>query len=239
MGGLFPISELSKCMDQYDVIRSHLIEQKASDEVLKEFDFAQRLVELTEFYRCEAIRCFEAQALFAASILTASALESLLMQFCLSDKARVAEFTSWKALPKSQDKPFLETLQSKPVTLGFLLNLAKDMAWFPVGPISDEFKTKVIENFGEENRPEVLAFADEFSSADELFELMADLGKDGRNLLHPAVCIREKRALDDRAGKETFVFLITLLVFLELKVDQMLEEVVLERGQSSAAPQIP
>jgi hypothetical protein len=213
-------------MDLYDVLCEHLIEQNGPDEVLREFSFAQRLGKLTEFYQREAIRCFEAEALFAASILTASALESLLMQFCLTDKARVAEFTSWKALQKAKDKPFLETLQSKSVTLDFLLKLAKDMAWFPSGPISDEFRLKVIENFDETNRQQVLIFVNEFSSADELFQLMTKLSKDGRNLIHPAVCIREGSELAGSTGKSTVVFLIFILILLELKTNQMFETVM-------------
>jgi hypothetical protein len=215
-------------MNPDDAIFEHLTELNAADEVLREFHFAQRLGVLTEFYQREAIRCFEAEALFAASILTASALESLLMQFCLTDKAKVVESTVWIALPKSKVKPFLETLQSKPVTLGFLLNLAKDMSWFPSGAISDQFRSKIVEEFGETNRQEALSFVDDFSSADELFQLMTDLAKDGRNLIHPAVCIREGLELASSTGKQNVVFLVIVLAFLGLKIDQMFEDVMFQ-----------
>jgi hypothetical protein len=220
-------------MNPNDAIREHLPERNAPDETLREFHFAQRLGGLTKFYQREAIRCFETQALFAASILTASALESLLMQFCLTDKARVVESTLWRALPKFKVKPFLETLQSRPVTLGFLLKLAKDMAWFPVGPISNQFRSKIVEEFGEANRQQVLSFVDDFSSADELFQMMTDLAKDGRNLIHPAVCIREGLELAPSTGKQNVVFLVIVLVFLGLKIDQMFDDVMLQANSAT------
>ena len=84
-------------MNQQDVIREHLVKQNASDEVLREFDFARRLIDFTSFYQREAVLCFEANALFAAGILAASALESLLMQCCMTDKDSVSKTSYWKS----------------------------------------------------------------------------------------------------------------------------------------------
>jgi hypothetical protein len=214
-----------------------LIEQNASDEFLSEFHFANRLIELTDFYRRESILCFEGKALFAAGVLAASALESLLIQFCLSDKANVVESVTWKSLKNAKYGSFLEALrQNSRVGLDKLLSLANELGWFPTGPISDKISTKLIEDFGEENRSDILEFLSDFQTVDELFEVMSELAKNSRNYVHPAVCIRSELKIKDLTGKETFFSALFVLTLLHVKVDEMFNAImVLQNAAAKSA----
>lgn len=223
-------------MNSEDTIRQMLIERNASDEFLSEFHFANRLIELTDFYRRESILCFEGKALFAAGVLAASALESLLMQFCLTDKANVVESATWKSLKNAKYGSFLEALQQNSrVGLDKLLSLSKELEWFPAGPISDETRTKLIEDFGEENRSDILEFLGDFPTVDKLFEVMSELAKNSRNFVHPAVCLRSELKIEDSTGKVTFVSALFVLTLFHMKVDEMFNALMSTAAKSAIA----
>jgi hypothetical protein len=202
------------------------MEPISTDEKKREIVFFVQLVGLTQFYQREALLCFEAKALFAAGILIASALESVLLERCLLDKIKIIKSITWKSLNKTEGTSFVETLQqNRGVTLNTLLSLAKELEWFPTGPISNETTSKLIENLGENNRCYILEWLRDYPSGDELFQETSALARESRNYIHPAVCIREGIKIESKIGKRTFVFVMVVLSLLQVKIDQMYKAV--------------
>lgn len=152
----------------------------------------------------EANRAVQAGAWFAATAVSASALEAVLLGKCFLEQDKIKALPKWSTLKRSQKADFGLFVRS--MDLGKLLEIADQLSWFPSKGVPESFLRVM--------RPLV----DELTmkGIDDLFENTLNVGqvcanhlREYRNLIHPAVCLREGRQPSVNAGMTaTFMFLI-------------------------------
>jgi NurA-like 5'-3' nuclease len=89
-------------------------------------EISDRLVKLAVFYDREALRCANARAYFAATVLESAALEAMLYGMCSlfsDDVKRTTIYKNWKF--KTRRNRFLE------FKFSHLIKIAKELEWFP------------------------------------------------------------------------------------------------------------
>jgi hypothetical protein len=169
-----------------------------------EFKEALFCLNLGLLYYEEANRAIQGGAWFAGSTVAAAALEATLMSKCLTDRDAVRSLPKWKTLKKSYRENFSVFVRS--LDLGKLLEIAKQLRWFPSGGIPVAFRDTLYPCLD----CEAIALIESLFVNDcNAGQVCADHVREYRNLLHPAVCLREDHLPTTDAGKmATLVFLI-------------------------------
>ena len=158
------------------------------------------------FYE-EANNALQAGAWFAAASIGSSALESVLMSKCFFQEAEVRAIPTFQKLQPKHKGDF--GLFARSLALGKLLEIADELAWFPGGGIP---KTLVI-IFGHYLDEGTLAGLDRiFEASPNVGQVCAKYVRERRNLLHPAVCLKEGRQPSKDVGMTaTLLFLIAFV----------------------------
>jgi hypothetical protein len=146
------------------------------------------------FYE-EANLAVQAGAWFAAASVASAALESVLLSKCLFQEEEI------KALPKFQKlKPSFKAdfgLFVRSLDLGKLLEVANELSWFPEGGIPKTFTTHLTGHLDESMLSSLIGL---FEGNPNVGQTCADHVREYRNLLHPAVCLKEGRQPSKDAG---------------------------------------
>jgi len=208
--------------EQFGVFRKILVEMNGvldrlqegpakSDPRVASFKDGIFCFELALTFFEEANLAVQAEAWFAAASTASSALESVLLSKCFFQEREVT------ALPKFQKMMLRHKadfgLSARSLDLGKLLEIANDLSWFSDGGIPKTF-TRYLAGFLDESK---------LSQVLRIFEGDVDVGRtcanhvrEYRNLLHPAVCLKEGRQPSKDAGlTATLLFMITFASLAE------------------------
>jgi hypothetical protein len=158
-------------------------------------------------YFTEANRALQAGAWFAATAIGSSALEAVLMSLCFLRHEKVRELPKFKTLKKSLREDFGSFVRQ--LDLGKLLDIATQLSWFPDGGVPKLFEEMMSPHIGAAS---MTAMKELFAAEGNVGQVCAKHVRDYRNLLHPAVCLKESRQPSSEAGKTgVFLFLIAFL----------------------------
>ena len=165
-------------------------------------------LELAMVFCEEANQALQAGAWFAASSIASSALESMLLSKCLLEEDKVRALPRFETLRQSHKGDFRQF--SRSLDLGKLLGIATELSWFSDSAGLPQTMTSYLAQFLEK------APLDEvmrpFEGRTNLAQDCADCVRKYRNLLHPAVCLKEGRQPSKGdAMAAPFLFLIALL----------------------------
>lgn len=163
--------------------------------------------ELAMNFYTEANQAIQAHAWFAGSTVAASALEAVLLAYCFGEQDRIKALPKWQKLPAKLRNDFGIFIRS--MDLGKLLEIANELGWFPDGGIPQEFMSVMAEYV----EPAALVAMEElFAGEQQVGALCSKYVREFRNLLHPAVCLRESTQPSATTGMAaTFVFMIAFV----------------------------
>ncbi|WP_263373072.1 hypothetical protein [Granulicella aggregans] len=209
-----PGTATAAMQEQFDALRTMLIDMRQTlDGTEGSSENSKRLeifrdgffcIELAMTFYEEANLALEAEAWFAASALASSALESVLLYKCCLSEGSVRALSKFQGLPRKYNLDFGLFVRS--LDLGKLLEMANSLHWFPEGGIPKTFANYLAEHLDEDSMSILLGL---FIDNPNIGCLCADHVKEYRNLLHPAVCLREGRQPSKEAGMTaTFLLLI-------------------------------
>ena len=201
--------------DQFTILRRLLIEMNnvldglqagpgKSDPKVVSFKEGIFCFELALTFYEEANLAVQAGAWFAAASIASSALESVLLSKCFFQEAEIRALPKFQGLKRSHKADF--GLLARSLDLGKLLEIANELSWFPDGGVPKTFTSYLAGRLD----------AATLSGLLELFEGNLNVGRtcathvrEYRNLLHPAVCLKEGRQPSKEAGlTATFLFMI-------------------------------
>jgi len=152
----------------------------------------------------EANRAIQAQAWFAGAAVSASALEAILLANCFGHQDRIKALPRWKTLPSKLKKDF--RIFARSMDLGKLLDIARELKWFPSGGLPEEFLAAMTAYSDASTMTQIRDF---FSVSNDVSQICSNQVREYRNLLHPAVCLRENQQPSELAGQAaTLVFLV-------------------------------
>lgn len=160
----------------------------------------------------EANRSLQAGAYFAAVAIAASSLEAVLLARCISEREKVKLLPKWHQIKKKYKENFRLFVHS--LDLGKLLEIASLLGWFPKG-MPKQFES-VMTLFGNEELSEFIESL--FIGSMDIGEVCAKHVKEYRNLLHPAVCLKERHFPSEEAGKLGVLLHMIALTSLTEKV---------------------
>ena len=209
-----PSSNTELMLESFATVRSTIsewrtllnnMEQLGSDsETIQCFREGIFCFELGMTYYTEANLAIQAEAWFAGSAVAAAALEAVLMAKCLFDPDKVRALPKWKTIKKSYRDNFGLFVRS--LDLGKLLEIAEPLGWFPEGGLPTGFETRFSISVGE---PAIQFLREIFRDERNVGEVCAAHVREYRNLLHPAVCLKEARQPSKETGlMATLLFLI-------------------------------
>jgi hypothetical protein len=87
-----------------------------------------RLLKLVSFYGRETTKCLGASAFFAANVMGAATLETLLLVMCIMNETGVRSTNTWRNVLKGKGKPFLKVLGR--ADLEKVLQVGSELSWF-------------------------------------------------------------------------------------------------------------
>ena len=156
-----------------------------------------------DFYR-DANRALQAEAWFSATIAAGSALESILLAKCLMQKEDVMRLPKWLQLKKSHRDDFAKFVRS--LDLGKLLEIAKELAWLNTEGLPRVFIEAISPYLDESSKAELMQTV---GNEPDFGQTCANRFREYRNMLHPAVCLREGfKPTKESCTVATFLFLI-------------------------------
>ena len=199
---------------KFDLLRKQLVDMKEqlgsltenSIDAEKVSTFGDGLfcLELAMTFYEQANAALQAEAWFAASAVASSALESLLMSKCCFQEEDVRLLPAFQTLKPSQRSPFGRFVRS--LDLGKLLKIADALRWFPEAGVSPSLISYLAPYLGQTVLSEFLQL---FRYYDNVGQSCADRVREYRNLLHPAVCLKEGRQPSEGTGMiATMLFLV-------------------------------
>jgi hypothetical protein len=149
----------------------------------------------------------QAGAWFAAAAVASSALESMLLSKCFLQEAEVRGLSKFQTSKPKYRKDF--GIFARSLDLGNLLQIANELAWFPDGGVPKLFSDCLAEHLDADTLATLLGL---FEGGPNVERTCARHLREYRNLLHPAVCLREQRMPSKEAGMTaTFLFMIAVL----------------------------
>ena len=155
-----------------------------------------------KFYE-EAGIALQAGAWFAASSIASSALESVLLSKCFFQEDEIKSLPKFQKLKRSYKADF--GLFARSLGLGKLLEIANELSWFPDGGVPKTFTNYLAGHLDEDTLTHVI----EYLSDPNVGRSCAKHVLEYRNLLHPAVCLKEGRQPSRDAGlTAAFLFMI-------------------------------
>ena len=158
------------------------------------------------FYE-EANKALQAEAWFAASAVASSALESVLLSKCFFQADEVTALPKFVKLKQNHKGDVGQFARSS--DLGKLLEIATDLSWFPDMGGLPQIMTSYLGRF-----LDGAAMSDliRLFEGKDVGRTCADYVRKQRNLLHPAVCLKEGRQPSrDEALAATLFFLVAFL----------------------------
>jgi hypothetical protein len=201
--------------DQFAILRKRLIDIKTDldgllagpmkeDPKIASFKDGVFCFELALTFYEEANLAIQAGAWFAAIPIASSALESVLLSKCFFYEEDVRAIPKFQRLKRSYKENF--GLFARSLDLGKLLEIAKELSWFPDGGIPKTFTNLLGAHLDEGILSGLIGL---FAGSPNVGQVCADHVREYRNLLHPAVCLKEKRNPSRDAGMTaTFLFMI-------------------------------
>jgi hypothetical protein len=171
-----------------------------------------RLLKLVSFYGRETTKCLGASAFFAANVMGAATLETLLLVMCIMNETGVRSTNTWRNVLKGKGKPFLRVLGR--ADLEKVLQVGSELSWFSNADLPKLFQEHVVKHFGQEASTVIC------NAMPKGGRLSADVARDARNRLHPAKSIREPFELSDSTG---MLASLCLLLALSSVVQQNLD----------------
>lgn len=155
----------------------------------------------------EANLTIQVGAWFAAAAVASSALESMLLCKCFLQEAEVRRLPTFQTLKRKYRQDF--GLFARSLDLGKLLEIADELSWFPDGGIPKTFSDFLA---GHLDAGSLAAFLGLFEGDPNVGRTCARHLREYRNLLHPAVCLKENQQPSKVAGMTaTFLFMIAVL----------------------------
>ena len=204
--------------DQFAAIRKVLTEMNAFLERLRNSPINDdpKIAGFTDGIFCfqlaltffeEANIALQAGAWFAAAAVASSALESMLLSKCFLQEAEVRGLSKFQTSKPKYRKDF--GIFARSLDLGNLLQIANELAWFPDGGVPKLFSDCLAEHLDADTLATLLGL---FEGGPNVERTCARHLREYRNLLHPAVCLREQRMPSKEAGMTaTFLFMIAVL----------------------------
>lgn len=160
-------------------------------------------------YYAEANRCVQAQAWFAATTVGVAALEAILLAQCLMQAEKVKALEKFRALKLGKNRDFSHF--ARQLDLGKLLEIADKLKWFPEGAFPVRLRTLMGRHLSDE---ELRVLLEPFEGRTDIGEICAQELKEVRNLIHPAVCLKQDRTPSAAIGMSGTFLLMTLLSLL-------------------------
>ena len=171
---------------------------------LQELDECFFCFDLAMTYYEEANRALQAEAWFAGSAVAAAALEAVLLAKCFLERDKIRALPKWRTLKKSQKERFTVFVRS--LDLGKLLDIAQQLHWFPDEGMPKLLREILIQQISHQTVRDLEKIVD---GEGNIGQACAKHLREYRNLLHPAVCLKEDRTPTPHAGlTATFLFLV-------------------------------
>jgi hypothetical protein len=201
--------------EQFKHLREHLEGLSASLRTLQKSqpDEKDRLEHIQDWIFCmnlamtlytEANQAVQTGTWFAATGVSASALEAVLLARCFLEEEKIKALPKWSTLKRSHRGNFGLFMRS--MDLGKLLEIADSLSWFPPDGFPETF-VQWIRPYADDRT--VAELTQLFATTPKVGQACANHLRDARNLLHPAVCLREGRQPSTNVGiSATFLFLI-------------------------------
>jgi len=172
-------------------ISKRMREAVFTPEAPEDIDVSRRTWELGVFYISEMDKCFSGGTFFAANIVGAAVLETVLLLVCLRYKSKVIATQKWQKIHKNEPpKPFSELLSGNRVGLAALLAIAEELFWFPNG-IPPGFRQEIVGMVGEDK---VRNIENGIPGVIGISQLGVVLSTALRNALHPGRSIKRPMA---------------------------------------------
>ena len=163
-----------------------------------------------DFYD-EANRAVQVEAWFAASAIAACALEAALLAQVLYQEPAVTSLPKWGEIQKKYEGDYGRFVRA--LDLGKLLEIADQLDWFSNQGIPATF-LGVMRRYADERTFEGIRQI--FRGHENVGHICSRYLLETRNLLHPAVCLRENRSPSAAAGMfGTFVALVAFMSLAE------------------------
>jgi hypothetical protein len=161
-------------------------------------------LELALMFYEEANLAVQAGAWFAAASVASSSLESVLLSKCFFQEEEIKALPKFQKFDRRYDADF--GLFARSLDLGKLLEIANELSWFPDDGISEILRSFLASYFDEETLSSVIG---QFEGISNIGRICAGHVRKYRNLLHPAVCLKERHQPSKEAGlTATFLFTI-------------------------------
>jgi hypothetical protein len=211
------ITPTQMMQDQFSEFCAHLDGLAESLDALKNgppdgnFKFEQMrdwifCMKLAMTFYAEANQAVQAGTWFAATAVSASALEAILLAKCFLEKDRIKALPKWANLRRSHKADFGLLMRS--MDLSKLLEIAELLSWFPSTGIPEIFLQTMRPYIDARTEADLTAL---FVATPNVGLVCANHMREYRNLLHPAVCLKEGRQPSANAGMTaTFLFLIAI-----------------------------
>ena len=161
-----------------------------------------------KFYE-EANLALQAGAWFAAASIASSALESVLLNKCFSQEAEIRALPKFQNLKRSYKADF--GVFARSLDLGKLLEIADELSWFPNRGVPTTFTNYLAGHIDELTLAKLVEI---FEGDPHIGKSCARYVRNHRNLLHPAVCLREGVQPSKDTGLVTTFFV--MIAFLSI-----------------------
>ena len=180
----------------------------SSDSRVASFKDGIFCLELALIFYEEANQALQAEAWFAASSVASSALESVLLSKCFFQADEIRALPKFEKLKQSHKGDFGQFARS--LDLGKLLEIATELSWFrDSGGLPQIMTTYLAHHLDEATLSGLIRL---FEGSADVGRTCADHVRKYRNLLHPAVCLKEGRQPSrGDAMTATFLFMIAFL----------------------------
>lgn len=172
----------------------------------QQFDGMIRLSRMTLVHFRETIKCLSGEAFFAANIVGAAGLESLLTLMCLMKKEEVERTHTWQTICKRKPKPFFKTLTS--TDLAKLVEVGRELNWFPRNGVPQLFTSILSQHIGIEATTKLVSL---MPHTEDICSFAAEISRRTRDSLHAGRCLRENIELSLETGIAASVFMMLCL----------------------------
>jgi hypothetical protein len=164
----------------------------------------------------EANLALQAGACFAAASIASSALESVLLSKCFFQEEEIKALPKFQKLKRSYRADF--GLFARSMDLGKLLEIANELSWFPDGGVPKIVTSYMAAHLDE---PTLVQLVGIFDGITNVGRSCANHVREYRNLLHPAVCLKEGRQPSRESGlSAAFLFMIAFSSLAEAPNNQ-------------------
>jgi hypothetical protein len=132
-------------------ISQELRRESFAPEFSEDAEASGKLWDLALFFLNEMNSCLAGVAAFAANVMGAAALETVLLLACLKYRSKVAATARWQKIDTGKSViGFSSRLASNRVGLAVLFEIAKELEWLPLEGMSPRFRMKLAAMIGEE-----------------------------------------------------------------------------------------